>query len=132
MVELDLKWVLVGVLATWRVTHLLHAELGPWRLLDRLRHAVSRRMGTHLFDCFYCLSLWVAVPFGLVLGVHWLERVLAVLAFSAGAILLERATHPGFDAARPAVPEFYEGKEADHELLSSTDARSHPTDFNSR
>lgn len=132
MVELDLKWVLVGVLATWRVTHLLHAELGPWRLLDRMRHAVSRRLGTHLFDCFYCLSLWVAVPFGVALGVHWLERVFAVLAFSAGAILLERVTRPGLDAAPPVPPVFYEGKEADHELLSSTDTRSHPTDLHSR
>ena len=34
-------WLALGILAVWRVTHLLHAEDGPWDVLYRLR----RRLG---------------------------------------------------------------------------------------
>jgi hypothetical protein len=43
-----------------------------------------------LLDCFYCLSLWIAAPLAWLLGHMWMERALLWLAFSAGAILLER------------------------------------------
>lgn len=87
--------LVLGVMVTWRVTHLFHAEDGPWRMLARFRIAVSRsEMLRQLFDCFYCLSMWVAVPFAYLLGESWTERLLLVPALSAGAILLERVTQP--------------------------------------
>jgi len=55
----------------------------------------------NLFDCFYCLSLWVSVPFALLVGQTVRERVCLWLAFSAGAILLDRAT------SKEAVPHVY-------------------------
>ena len=30
-------WLVLGSLCVWRVTHLLHAEDGPWDLVVRLR-----------------------------------------------------------------------------------------------
>ena len=44
-------------------------------------------------DCFYCLSLWIAVPFAIWLGVDLREQVLLWPALSAGSILIERAIH---------------------------------------
>jgi len=41
-------------------------------------------------DCFYCLSLWVALPLGLYLGITWLEKILYWLALSATAIIIQR------------------------------------------
>ncbi len=125
---LTVPWILIGALATWRVTHLLHAEQGPWGILERYRTYLKQTLGTHLFDCFYCLSVWVALPVGLWLGQGWKERVLGVLAFSGAAVLLERVTHPGFDRASPVSgesaipPVYFEGEDVDHELLQSKGA----------
>jgi hypothetical protein len=96
--------LVLGVLVTWRLTHLLHAEAGPWQLLSRFRVAVSRiNVLRQMIECFYCLSLWVAAPFGYLLGESWTERLLLIPALSAGAILLERVTNP-----QPPMPHYIE------------------------
>lgn len=85
-------WLTLGVLAVWRITHLLAHEDGPRDLVLRLRRAAGTGFWASLLDCFMCLSLWVAVPFALWLGDDWGERLLLWLAFSGGAILAERLT----------------------------------------
>jgi hypothetical protein len=99
----------LGVLVTWRVTHLLHAEDGPWQLLARLRRLVQAA-GGKLFDCFYCLSLWVAVPLAYLLGESWEERGLLIPALSGAAILVERVT-------TPPMPNYVEDSEVPDGLL---------------
>jgi len=84
--------LILGALAVWRVTHLLVAEDGPWKILARLRRALGEGFWGGLLDCFYCLSLWVALPVTFLVAHGWPERALTWLALSAGAILLERAT----------------------------------------
>jgi hypothetical protein len=85
-------WLTLGVLGAWRVTHLLQAEDGPWGVVIRLRHFAGWSIWGSLLDCFYCLSLWVALPFALGIGETTKEKALLWLALSAGAILLERLT----------------------------------------
>lgn len=92
-------WLLLGVLGVWRLTYLLHAEEGPWDLMARLRRAVGDGFWGRLLDCFYCLSLWIALPFAVLLGSTLTERLLLWPALSAGAILLLRATE-----RRPETP----------------------------
>ena len=87
-------WLILGVLCVWRVTHLLNAEDGPWDFLVLIRRGVGNGFVGALLDCFYCLSLWIAAPFALLLGQDWRERLLLWPALSAGAILLERLTAP--------------------------------------
>jgi uncharacterized protein DUF1360 len=84
--------LLIAVLAVWRITHLLWGEDGPFELLLRLRKLAGRGFVGELLDCFYCLSLWIAIPFAWVMGNNWPERLVLWLSFSGGAILLERAT----------------------------------------
>ena len=86
-------WLTLGVLAVWRVTHLLQAEDGPWNLIVRLRKFAGNGFWGQLLDCFYCLSLWIAAPFAWFLGQGIKERFLLWLAFSGAAILLERITN---------------------------------------
>jgi hypothetical protein len=74
----------------WRVTHLLHAEDGPFDLIFKIRKSAADGFLGSLMDCFYCLSLWVALPLGLYAGRTWLEKVLQWLALSAGAIILQK------------------------------------------
>jgi hypothetical protein len=65
---------LIAALVVWRVTHLLQDEDGPWNVVARLRRMAGQSMWGQLLDCFYCLSLWVAVPAAWVSGSAWLER----------------------------------------------------------
>ncbi len=91
-------WLAAGILATWRVTHLIVAEDGPWDIVVRLRRLAGAGMLGRLMDCFYCASLWVAIPIAIWIGEGWPARVVIWLALSGGASLLERAVPPRNDA----------------------------------
>jgi len=94
-------------LAVWRVTHLLAEEDGPWDLVVRFRKGSGDGVLGRLLDCFYCLSLWVAVPPAIGMGNGWIERSLYWLALSGAACLVERFC----DRPETAIPEiqFLEG-----------------------
>ena len=112
-------WFLLSVLCVWRVTHLLHAEDGPWDLLFRFRRAAGNGFAGKLLDCFYCLSLWVAAPLALLVAETRMERLLWWPALSAGAILLERFTSPRRGDA-PAV--YFEDEEKPDALLRTDES----------
>ena len=95
-------WLILGILGVWRVTHLLNAEDGPWNLLVRLRRSLGSGFVGELLDCFYCLSIWIAIPFSWVIGQSWKERLFLWPALSGAAILLQRATTKS-EAVPPAV-----------------------------
>ncbi len=104
----------LGILSVWRVTHLLYGEDGPADLFVRFRRLAGRSIVGQLLDCFYCLSVWIAVPFALWLGGTWQERVLLVPALSAGAIVIERLTA----SDRHEVTAYVEDPEVSDVLLS--------------
>jgi hypothetical protein len=87
---MDPLWMAAGVLAVWRVTHLLAEERGPWDTLLRLRRAIGA--WARALDCFLCLSLWVALPVAFAVSEGWLARLVTWPALSGGAILLQRLT----------------------------------------
>lgn len=105
---MSLVEVVVGTLAVWRVSHLLQAEDGPRGAMAGLRRAAGEGILGGLLDCFYCVSIWVAVPAALLLGTGWPERAMLWLGLSGGACLLERATAP---AARFVEDEPGEGSD---------------------
>ena len=92
MYEADALQVVVSLLAVWRVTHLLHVESGPWDLLAALRRGAARIGARRAFECFYCLSLWVAIPFSAVASTDVVRGATLWLALSGGAILAHRLT----------------------------------------
>ena len=91
----------LGAFSVWRITHLLHAEDGPWDLLYRLRQWLGRSFFGQLTDCFYCLSLWVSAPFAWMLGAGWLEKLLFFWALSGAAIILQKISAPAGDSIPP-------------------------------
>ena len=112
-------WLVLGVLAVWRLTHLFYGEDGPWKLFVKLRHWLGEGFWGSLLDCFYCLSLWMALPFAYFLGQGWKHRLLLWPALSAGAILLERLT------SKPELNTsvcYSEDEEKEHVLRSRQDA----------
>jgi len=88
--------LVLATIATWRLTHLLVEEDGPWDLVVRLRRLLGDSVAGRAMDCFYCMSIWLAAPvaFALTRGaqVSIVDRALVWLALSGGACLLERAT----------------------------------------
>jgi len=84
--------LIVGILGIWRITHLLNAEDGPGKIFVRLRRLAAFGFWGELLDCFYCLSVWIALPFAWWLGHGWQQQLLLWPALSGSAILLDRIT----------------------------------------
>ena len=101
----DLLRLVVGILGVWRITHLVVAEDGPWDLIVRLRDWAGDSRWGELMDCFKCLSLWVAVPFAVMVTGPWSKRIAFLPALSAGAIVLHEAQHRASDDAAAVVSE---------------------------
>lgn len=89
--SLTITPVLLCSLAVWRVTHLVSYEDGPFDMFRRFRSVFGRSVIGQLLGCFYCLSIWVSIPFALLLSSNWTERAILWLALSGAAILMERA-----------------------------------------
>ena len=66
--------LLLSILAVWRVTHFFWGEDGPGDIVIRIRRLAGDGFFGRVLDCFYCLSLWVALPFAIVIGKEWPER----------------------------------------------------------
>ena len=116
----------LAALGVWRVTYMVSSEDGPWHCFVRLRRAVDGRSSANLLSCFYCLSVWVAMPFAAAIGNSQRERVLLWLALSAAAILLERVTARSTRAAEYFEHTAgYQGDE-DHVMLRQEHERSGP------
>jgi len=99
MENTSLVYLLIAILATYRLTSLLHREVGPFELMTRIRkrfgivhdfdgfpHGYPDTMFGKLFECSWCLSVWSGgiVTVVMLLGGWWL---LLPLALSGGAIL---------------------------------------------
>jgi hypothetical protein len=100
-------YTVLSVFAVWRLTHLFSKEDGPFDVIYKLRKQLGQGFFGSLLDCFYCLSIWISLPFGLWLGKNGIEKVLLWLAVSGAACLLQKAT----EKTDAAPPEFYEDKE---------------------
>jgi hypothetical protein len=83
--------LLIHGLATWRVSHALVYETGPWGILTRLRERtgiVYNSDGSKLAEpdnsvlgCVWCTSVWVALALIVV-------PVLAVVVLAASAVAI--------------------------------------------
>lgn len=82
----------LAALATWRVTHLLVEEDGPWDAVVRVRARLGSGQLGAVMDCFYCLSMWVALPAAVRAAPRRRDIPLLWAALSGAACLLERAT----------------------------------------
>jgi hypothetical protein len=95
------------ILATWRLTSLLHREEGPAHLFEKLRYKMGVRYNaasepyavTNIAEgvlCFWCSSVWAATIVALfsavVKTIRWRDVPVTALALSTGAILVEELT----------------------------------------
>ena len=92
-------------LACWRITHLFAKEDGPFNIIYIIRKKAGAGFFGSLLDCFYCISVWGALPFGLWQGNNWWEKLLYWWAFSGAASLLEQGT---FNKNKTDMPDYKE------------------------
>jgi hypothetical protein len=97
----------VTALANWRITHLFSKEDGPFNIIFLIRKKAGNGFFGSLLDCFYCTSVWVALPFGLWMGNNWREKLLYWAALSGAACLLEQAT-AAKDKGKHDTPDYTE------------------------
>ncbi|MBI1782069.1 MAG: DUF1360 domain-containing protein [Sphingobacteriales bacterium] len=103
---MDVFLFIVTILAVWRITHLLSKEDGPFDIVFLIRKKAGAGFLGSLLDCFYCTSVWIALPFGLWLGNNWWEKLLYWWAISGSACLLEQATTKSNQQKQE--PEYFE------------------------
>jgi|ERR1043165_6291549 hypothetical protein len=118
-------YLALGILATWRITHLFQAEDGPWDIVVRLRRGAGNGFLGRIMDCFYCLSLWIAVPLAWWLGESWGERFLLWLSFSGGASVLQQITNRQTEVPPALFVEESPDEEKDYGMLRSKKKRGH-------
>jgi hypothetical protein len=93
--------LLLGTLAVWRLTHAVTEEDGPADVLVRLRRALDGSAWATLLDCFYCASVWIALPCAALIGSTVEEKALLWPALSGAACLVQRASN----GTRKDVPD---------------------------
>ena len=85
---------ILASLATWRVTHLVVREDGPWNVIVRIRRRAGSGFWGELMDCFYCSSLWISAIFAFTLRPNAGQWIVDWLALSGLTCLLERIGQP--------------------------------------
>lgn len=89
--------LVVGILATWRLTSLICYESGPFDVFEKIRwhvgvyfedeQGVSLTFWGRLLSCLWCTSIWIATLVTMVLLTkHW--HILIPFALSAGSIII--------------------------------------------
>jgi len=109
--------LVLAILATWRVTHLLAEEDGPFDAMLRLRAKLGTSQAGRLMDCFQCLSLWMAVPFTFLVTRSTWMWIPTWLALSGAACLLERLGRESAEVQLQSPNFPPEGN--DHDVLRS-------------
>ena len=92
MIKAGIIELILCTLAVWRVTHFVTDEDGPFDIVIRFRKLFGQGFWGSLLDCFYCLSIWVAVPFAFAISNTWRDGIIIWLALSGGACLLYKTT----------------------------------------
>lgn len=90
--------ILVGCVATWRLTHLFLIENGPFRMFRKLRTKLGVEYESDDADvvisykheitvCPWCLSVWVGAGAAVILAIPKAGRyILLPFVFSAGSV----------------------------------------------
>lgn len=92
MTDVNVTGFIICTLAIWRISHLFSQEDGPFDIVIKFRKLFGQGFFGDLLDCFYCLSMWVAIPFAVLLCSQWVQGIITWLALSGAACLLFKLT----------------------------------------
>lgn len=87
---MTIERLFVAALATWRITHLLMIEDGPFDVFTAFRTALGNvRALSPLLECIWCMSFWVGALVAVVVLSDW-WFILLPFALSMAAVVGER------------------------------------------
>jgi hypothetical protein len=95
-----MRWfsLILGSLATFRLSHLFIKEGGPFAVFERLRNAMPDGRGSakEWLSCIFCFSLSASALVCLILwlagmNLRWEEWILNWLSFSAVTLIINQA-----------------------------------------
>lgn len=95
MSDISTQGFVLCALAVWRLSHLLACEDGPFDLVVRLRQRVGNGFFGRLMDCYYCVTVWIAIPFALLLTHDVITGLVTWMALSGAASALYKAMDRG-------------------------------------
>jgi hypothetical protein len=95
--------ILLAILACYRVSELIAIDDGPYKVFSRLRQGLGRRAAleqrwnkegvwsnlAELVQCPYCIGVWVAALFALLLAGDVKEFLLMWLGIAGGQSVLQ-------------------------------------------
>jgi len=94
----DVNWLilLLGSLATFRVSHVMTKERGPFAVFERIRKKLPRGEAKEWVTCIWCFSLTASAMICLLLWagglrLTWDYWVLYWLSFSSVSLLVNKA-----------------------------------------
>jgi hypothetical protein len=99
---MDVGWFLIGSFVVWRLTHLFTKEDGPFDIVFRVRKKAGAGFFGSLLDCFYCFSIWTAVPIAIWLGNTYKEMFFLWFGFSGAACVIEKISDRRNDPHQPS------------------------------
>ncbi len=88
MIKINIMDFILCALAVWRISYLLSQEDGPFDIVVKFRKLFGQGFFGSLLDCFYCLSLWISIPFACFLCDGCKNGIITWLALSGSACLI--------------------------------------------
>lgn len=83
-------WLIISILATWRLTCLICFDSGPFDLMSRIRLALYRVRLGKLVECFHCTALWISSTLTILIYKLSIASLFLIIAIAGGATLIER------------------------------------------
>lgn len=92
----DWVWLVISVLAVWRLTSLICFEPGPFDVMLKVRHLLYRlRLGS-LIECFHCTAIWIAAFVAIAVYKLSLATLFLAIAIAGGASIIEKSLSAEF------------------------------------
>jgi hypothetical protein len=85
----ELVWLLLTILAVWRLTAMIAYEAGPFDLMVAVRRGLVTIGLGRLVGCFYCLSIWTSFAAVVVFPLS-ADTPLVILGVAGAVAIVER------------------------------------------
>jgi hypothetical protein len=83
-------WLLISILAVWRLTTLVCYEEGPFHVMSKIRLLLYRIKLGSLVECFHCTAMWFALLTTLAIYKISIATLFLVFAIAGGASIIEK------------------------------------------
>ena len=95
----DWVWLIISVLAVWRLTSLICFDSGPFDVMSKIRLVFCRIGLGKLIECFHCAAVWISVVVTVLVYEVSIATVVLAVAVAGGSSIIERSL------SRGSIPE---------------------------